>query len=113
MSAPCLDNVRDYVAAIDEFEDGSLDIVIVDGRYRPECLHRGESKVRPGGLLVLDDTDQRQLRRLKKSSLPGWKKVSFTGFKASGDVRETTFFRRPAITDGDGWKHPEVSAVRP
>ena len=62
----------------------------------------GESKVRPGGLLILDDTDQQQLRRLKKSSLPGWKKVSFTGFKASRDVRETTFFRRPPVTGIDG-----------
>jgi predicted O-methyltransferase YrrM len=90
-----LDNVRDYAAAIDEFVDGSLDVVIVDGRYRAECLHRGAPKVRPGGLLILDDTDQRKLRRLKKSSLPEWKTASFTGFKASGDVRETTFFRRP------------------
>ena len=89
------ENPRDYVAAIDEFGDGSLDVVIVDGVHRAECLHRGASKVRPGGLLILDDTDMRQLRRLKKSSLPEWKTASFTGFKASRDVRETTFFRRP------------------
>ena len=89
------ENAEDYVATIDEFEDGSFDVVIVDGTYRAECLRRGASKVRPGGLLVLDDTDMRQLARLKKSSLPGWKRVSFTGFKASRDVRETTFFRRP------------------
>jgi precorrin-6B methylase 2 len=89
------EKASDYVAAIDEFEDGSFDVVIVDGTYRAECLHRGASKVKPGGLLVLDDTDMRQLARLKKLSLPGWKTVSFTGFKASRDVRETTFFRRP------------------
>lgn len=88
-------NARDYVAAVDEFGDGSFDVVIVDGRYRAECLHRGASKVMPGGLLVLDDTDQRQLARLKKSSLQGWQTVSFAGFKATRDVRETTFFRRP------------------
>jgi len=89
------ENARDYVAAIDEFRDGSFDVVIVDGVYRGECLHRGAPKVRPGGLLVLDDTDMRQLARLKKSSLRGWKTVSFTGFKATRDVRETTFFLRP------------------
>jgi hypothetical protein len=89
------ENARDYAAAIDEFEDGSFDVVIVDGTYRPECLQRGASKVKPGGLLVLDDTDMRQLARLKRSSLPGWKKVSFAGFKATRDVRETTFFHRP------------------
>ena len=89
------EDARGYPAAIDEFGDDSFDVVIVDGIYRPECLQRGASKVKPGGLLVLDDTDQRQLARLRKSSLPGWKKRSFTGFKASKDVRETTFFCRP------------------
>lgn len=88
------ENARDYVAAIDAFGDDSFDVVIVDGIYRPECLRRGASKVKPGGLLVLDDTDQRQLARLRKSSLPGWKMVSFTGFKATKDVRETTFYCR-------------------
>jgi precorrin-6B methylase 2 len=89
------EDARVYAAAIDEFEDDSFDVVIVDGMYRPECLQRGASKVKPGGLLVLDDTDMRQLGRLKRFSLPGWKKVSLAGFKATGDVRETTFFRRP------------------
>jgi hypothetical protein len=88
-------SAEEYVGAIDEFADGSFDIVIVDGLFRPECLRRGASKVKPGGLLILDDTDQRQLARVRKTALPQWKKVSFTGFKASKDVRETTFFRRP------------------
>lgn len=91
------DNAGDYVAAIDAYRDDSFDVVIVDGIHRPECLRRGTSKVRPGGLLILDDTDQRQLARVKKSSLPGWKTVSFTGFKATKDVRETTFFCRPQL----------------
>jgi len=89
------DRSGDYIGAIDEFADGSFDIVIVDGLYRPECLRRGASKVKPGGLLILDDTDRQKLARVRKTALPQWKKVSFTGFKASKDVRETTFFRRP------------------
>lgn len=89
------ENASKYVEVIDEFGDGTFDVVIVDGTHRAECLHRGASKVRPGGLLVLDDTDMRQLARLKKSVLPEWKRMSFTGFKATGDVRETTFFRCP------------------
>ena len=93
------DRSGDYIGAIDEFADGSFDVVIVDGLYRPECLRRGASKVKPGGLLILDDTDRQKLARVRKTALPQWKKVSFTGFKASKDVRETTFFRRPR---GDG-----------
>lgn len=89
------DRSGDYIGAIDEFADGSFDIVIVDGLYRPECVRRGASKVKPGGLLILDDTDRQKLARVRKTALPQWKKMSFTGFKASKDVRETTFFRRP------------------
>jgi SAM-dependent methyltransferase len=92
------ENAQDYVAAINEFGDDSFDIVIVDGLHRADCLRRGASKVKPGGLLILDDTDRPQLTRLRKSALPGWKKASFTGFKATTDVRETTFFRRPQVT---------------
>jgi hypothetical protein len=89
------DSAEDYIGAIDEFADGSFDIVIVDGLYRPECLVRGASKVKPGGLLILDDTDQQKNARARNTALPQWKRVSFTGFKASKDVRQTTFFRRP------------------
>lgn len=89
------ETIREYVGAIDEFEDQSFDVVIVDGLYRPECLRRGAPKVKPGGLLILDDTDMRQLARLRRSALPTWTKASYTGFKATKDVRETTFFRCP------------------
>jgi hypothetical protein len=84
----------DYVAAIDEFDDDSLDVVIVDGMCRVECFQRATSKVRPGGLIVIDDCDMEPHRRLRKS-LSGWKSVTLAGFKVSKDLRETTFFRRP------------------
>ena len=83
----------DYAAAIDTVEDGSLDIVIVDGLCRMECVRRGAPKVKPGGMLVVDDTDFPFLNPEKV--LPGWKTVSFWGFKHSLDLRETTFFHRP------------------
>jgi predicted O-methyltransferase YrrM len=84
----------DYVAAIDEFPDGSFDVVIVDGMRRRECLQRALPKVRPGGLLIVDDTDFWPARFLRKCA-PGWERKSFAGFKATKDLRETTFLRRP------------------
>jgi Methyltransferase domain len=83
----------DYVAAIDTLDEGSLDIVIVDGLCRMECVRRGAPKVKPGGVLMVDDTDYRFLDPEK--ILPGWKAVSFWGFKRTQDLRETSFFRRP------------------
>ena len=83
----------DYVAAIDTLEEGSLDIVIVDGLCRMECVRRGAPKVKPGGVLVVDDTDFRFLNPEKL--LPGWRAVGFWGFKSTRDLRETTFFHKP------------------
>jgi precorrin-6B methylase 2 len=84
----------DYVAAIDEFPDDSFDVIIVDGQSRAECVQRAVPKVKPGGLLIIDDSDMRALWPVKRS-LPGWKRASLAGFKSTHDLRETTFFRRP------------------
>ncbi len=84
----------DYIAAVDEFPAGSLDVVLVDGMCRVECFRRAIPKIRPGGLLIIDDSDMPPYRALGKL-VPGWDKTSFAGFKASKDLRETTFFRRP------------------
>jgi len=82
----------DYVAAIDILEEGSLDLVIVDGLCRMECVRRGAPKVKPGGILIVDDTDYPFLDPAKV--LPGWKAVGLWGFNGSL-LRETTFFHRP------------------
>lgn len=51
-------NFRSYASAIDAWADGHFDLVLVDGRARPSCLKHALSKVRPGGLLVLDNSDR-------------------------------------------------------
>ena len=51
----------DYVAAINDELDNSLDLVIVDGRARVECVRRAMPKVKPGGLLLLDDTGRTKI----------------------------------------------------
>lgn len=84
----------DYIAAIDEFPGGSLDIVLVDGMCRAECFRRAIPKVRPGGLLIIDDSDMPPFRSLGRL-VPGWEKKALAGFKASKDLRQTTFFRCP------------------
>lgn len=47
-----------YVRQIDAFPDSHFDILLVDGRARPACIAHGARKVKPGGLLVLDNADR-------------------------------------------------------
>lgn len=68
-----------YVSQVDELADGSLDMVVVDGRSRPACLMRAVPKVRPGGLLVLDNADRDYYLSRTVSALAGFDRVSFVG----------------------------------
>lgn len=49
---------RDYVSQIDEFPADTFDLVMVDGRARPACIMHSASKIKPGGMLVLDNADR-------------------------------------------------------
>lgn len=46
-----------YVAVIDAWEDASLDFVLVDGHYRLACVRAALPKLKPGGLLAIDNTN--------------------------------------------------------
>jgi predicted O-methyltransferase YrrM len=46
---------EDYVAKANVFADESLDFCLVDGQHRDECAVRTVTKIRRGGLLVVDN----------------------------------------------------------
>jgi predicted O-methyltransferase YrrM len=71
-----------YVSVVDDFSDNSLDFVLVDGIYRGACINKVLDKIRPGGILVLDQanlflpSDSRSLGSLPENSTPAsddWK----------------------------------------
>ena len=75
-----------YVSAIDEFADGSLDFTVMDGYFRDVCLNRVGKKLRPGGLLIIDNTNvvsEVLLDKLKTNDFPVW----------NNGVSETTVIR--------------------
>ena len=43
---------------VNEFSDGSFDLIIVDGSNRARCIESAHSKLRSGGYLYLDNTDK-------------------------------------------------------
>ena len=47
-----------YIGVADKFQDNSLDFVLVDGRdYRSTCAVKAVSKIRPAGVIVLDNAN--------------------------------------------------------
>jgi hypothetical protein len=85
-----------YVAAIDEHPDESFDLVVVDGRARVACGMAAIPKVRPGGRLLLDDSQRERYQPLL-DALRAWPRVDARGLKPREiTVMQTTIWTRPA-----------------
>lgn len=86
-------NFKRYALAIDDFEP--FDLVFVDGRARPSCLHH--AKVKPGGWLVLDNSDREYY--LKHVAFGGWEERCFFGCGPYNNYPwQITFWRKPDAT---------------
>lgn len=70
----------DYAASIDRFPDSSFDVLLIDGRARPACFRHGHRKVRPGGCIVIDDSERPRYSSIEDLALEaGWSAQRFFG----------------------------------
>ncbi|MBA7669210.1 hypothetical protein ES703_77338 [subsurface metagenome] len=67
-----------YPLAIKECPDESLDFVFVDGRQRVRCVQQSWTKVKPDGILILDNSDRPRYSGVFKL-LEGWDRLDFRG----------------------------------
>jgi hypothetical protein len=74
---------KPYVQFIDRYPYDFFDLVAVDGRARMACCRRGAAKVKPGGFLMLDNSDylryQPELERFHDSLGNRWTRTDFLG----------------------------------
>ncbi len=99
----------EYVKIIEKFDDNSLDFCLIDGIYRDFCAKHVLKKIRPSGLLVIDNVNRYlpcktyspNSRNLSdgpdgpvwndvQNSLSSWRKI----WTSSG-VTDTAFFIKP------------------
>ena len=84
------DSLPAYVAVLNDFEDESLDLVVVDGHYRTTCILESLQKLKSGGLLLVDDINLWP----SPASLPvpdGWPVVD----RSSNGIKQTWIWRKP------------------
>jgi len=92
--------VERFIGELAQLEDASFDLVVVDFLESPaadrvEAVRASRSKVRPGGYLLLDDSD-RPVYAGAYELLEGWRERRFVGVKDGWpEVCETAIFRRP------------------
>lgn len=88
---------EDYVDSILAWPDKYFDVIIVDGRERVRCVQRAVEKVRPGGILILDDTYRD--RYLPAFEIIDWPVRTFAGLTPSRTTPgRTTVWYRPAAS---------------
>jgi hypothetical protein len=68
-----------YVTQIDAFPDSYFDVVLVDGQARPSCIKHAYPKVKPGGMLILDNADVPEYLAQTRQFLAGFEAHHFYG----------------------------------
>ncbi len=92
--------VERFAAEVEELPDQEFDLVVVDFLESPQAdrvdaVRVGRSKVKPGGYLLLDDSDRPAYAEAFEL-LEGWRQRRFAGVKDGWpQAVETTIFRRP------------------
>lgn len=86
-----------YTHSIDRFDDASFDIVLVDGRARVASAQHSYAKVRPGGRLVLDNSERPDYGQIFTDLAElGWGRRDYFGIGPYENLLwQTTFFSRP------------------
>lgn len=78
-----------YCDAILDYPSEAFDFVSVDGRARVECAINALDRLKPNGILILDNSERPKYKVLF-AVLAAWPRLAF----ANG-VWETTIFRKP------------------
>ena len=92
--------VERFPEAVGELPEASFDLVVVDFLEAPamsriDCLSPAMERVRPGGLLLLDDSDRPGYAEAYEL-LEGWRERRFVGVKDEWpEACETGIFTRP------------------
>lgn len=87
---PVKDNVfLDYVNFIDTILNDSLDFILIDGRARVSCSQKAVSKLKSGGLFVLDNSERVRYREIHKM-LDKWPNI----YSSTG-LTDTIIWRKP------------------
>lgn len=69
-----------YARAIEGYPDERFDVIVVDGRARVGCLELALAKVRPGGAIVVDNSERPDAAAaLDALAAAGWAILHFAG----------------------------------
>lgn len=83
------DAFMDYVNLVDSIANDSLDFILIDGRARVSCSKKAVSKLKSGGLFVLDNSERVRYREIHEM-LQEWPSI----YSSTG-LTDTIIWRKP------------------
>jgi hypothetical protein len=84
-----------YATAILDYPDAGFDVVLIDGRVRPVCAWHASGKIKPGGWLVLDNSDREDYQPIW-DLLADWPVTHFEGLVPYSRAQSrTSVLRKP------------------
>jgi hypothetical protein len=88
-------NFKRYVSQIDQFPEASFDLVSIDGRARPSCIMHAAPKVKPGGILVLDNAERPYYLERTRRFIAVFEERVYPGvLPSTRHVSQTNIYRR-------------------
>ncbi len=87
---------ENYCRAVEAYPDNHFNLIIVDGRARNSCVFSGISKVKPGGALLLDNSDRPEYAEGINQIPKNWQRMDFYGpGPYNGYLWQTSIFKKP------------------
>lgn len=69
-----------YVRAVESYPERHFDVIVIDGRARNACMRHAAPHVRPGGVLLVDNTERKEYwPQLGAMVRQGWSMQTFRG----------------------------------
>ena len=87
---------KSYIESINAYPDSSFDVVVVDGRARSSAIVNATPKIRPGGMLILDNSNRKYYLSKTSECLDGWAAHIFLGtVRGLMHKEQTTIYIKP------------------
>lgn len=86
-----------YVTEINKFPDKYFDLIVIDGRARPACIFFSLKKIKPDGMILVDNTERDYYLKnlLKNGLLNDWEITLFSAhIPQATTYHKTTLLKR-------------------
>lgn len=86
-----------YVDCIRDYDDGKFDLIMVDGRRRAECIIKAIDKLKPGGILVIDNSERQQYQAaIETVGIRKWEHADF--YSGNSEGWTTSVYYKPKVS---------------